>query len=130
VPIEQALGKHALVDMTMVIAEGHKFATCLIFPNLETVARMKKEQGMINATDEEFLKGKFVRKEIQELIGYVNEHLNHWEQLHDYRIITEPLTVQSGELTPSMKIRRAVVLKKYKALIDAMYAQYQEEAMI
>lgn len=127
VPIEQALGKHPLIDMSMVVADGHKFATCLLFPNSETVARMKSEQGMLGLSDDEFLQGHFVRKELEKLLGSVNEHLNHWEQLHDYRIIREPLTVQGGELTPSMKIRRDVVAKKYKALIDAMYAQYQEE---
>lgn len=130
VPIEQSLGRHPLVDMCMVVADGHKFATCLIFPNMETVARMKKEQKLAGLSDQEFLDSHYVHREVEKLIGSVNEHVNHWEQIRDFRIINEPLTIQSGELTPSMKIRREVVIKKYKALIDAMYAHYHEEVQL
>lgn len=128
VPIEQILGRHFLIEFSLVVADGHKFATCLLFPNLDAVLHTKKEMGLESQSVEEFLQGNYVRSQMDQLIGTVNEHVNHWEQIHDYRMINEPLTVQSGELTPSMKIRRNVVINKYKNLINEMYAQYQEEA--
>lgn len=130
VPIEQALGRHPLVDMCMVVAEGHKFATCLIFPNMETIERLKREEGLTRISNDEFMHSSYAKKEIATLLASVNQNLNHWEQIHDYRLIMEPLSIFNGELTPSMKIRREVVLKKYKALIDAMYAQYHEEVLL
>ena len=57
------------------------------------------------------------------LIDNINKHLNKWEQIRAFRFILSPLTVESGELTPSMKIRRDVVAQKYKALIDEMYPE-------
>ncbi len=128
VPIEQLLGKHALIDSSLVVADGHKFATCLLFPNMDAVMQTKKDLGLEAQSVDEFLQGKYVKSEMEKLIASLNEHLNHWEQLHDYRIINDVLTVQSGELTPSMKIRREVVLNKYHQLIHEMYAQHQEEA--
>lgn len=123
VPIEQAFGRCPLIDMSMVVAEGRKFASCLLFPNPDVLASMKVKKKMENFSNEEFLKSAYIRGEIEKLIAEVNKHLNHWEEVHAYRFILEPLTIQNGELTPSMKIRREVVAKKYSRLIDEMYEE-------
>ncbi|HEV8051654.1 MAG TPA: long-chain fatty acid--CoA ligase [Parachlamydiaceae bacterium] len=123
VPIEQALGRYPLIDMSMVVAEGRKFASCLLFPNLDVLKREKAKHKAENLSDEEYLKSDHIRKDINKLIHEVNNHLNHWEEIHAYRFILEPLTIQKGELTPSMKIRREVVAKKYGQIIDEMYEE-------
>lgn len=123
VPIEQALSRYPLIDMSMVIAEGRKFASCLLFPNLEVLKRMKDKNKTAQISDEAFLQSRFIQNEIDKLINETNKHLNHWEEIHAYRFVLEPLTIQSGELTPSMKIRREVVAKKYSRLIDEMYEE-------
>jgi long-chain acyl-CoA synthetase len=123
VPIEQALGHHPLIEMSMVVADGRKCASCLLFPNFEVLNRMKRERKTADLTDEEFLKSEPIQKEMKEHIREVNKHLNHWEEIHAFRFIIEPLTIQSGELTPSMKIRREIVARKYGHLIDEMYEE-------
>lgn len=123
VPIEQALGRYPLIDMSMVVAEGRKFTSCLLFPNFDVLVRLKKKKNAETLSDEEFLKSDYIQAEIDKLIKEVNKHLNHWEEIHAYRFILEPLTIQNGELTPSMKIRREVVAKKYSRLIDEMYEE-------
>lgn len=125
IPIEQALTRHALIDMSMVVADGRKFTSCLLFANAEALARMKAQQRATKMSDVEFLGSPFIRKEMDKLIENINRHLNHWEQIHQYRFIIEPLTIESGELTPTMKIRREIVANKYSKIIDAMY---QEES--
>lgn len=126
VPIEQALARNPLIDMSMVVAEGRKFTSCLLFPNMDALARMKSQKKADHISNEEFLKGDYVRGEIDSLVNELNKHLNHWEQIHGYRFILEPLSIQNGELTPSMKIRREVVAKKYSKLIDEIYEQETE----
>lgn len=121
VPIEQALGRHPLIDMSMVVAEGRKCASCLLFPNIDVLTRMKQEKEVKHLSDEEFLQSDNIQSEIKKHIKEVNKHLNHWEEIHAYRFILDPLTIQNGELTPSMKIRREVVARKYSRLIDEMY---------
>lgn len=123
VPIEQALSRYPLIDMSMVIAEGRKFTSCLLFPNPEVLKRMKNKNKAQQLSDEVFLKSQYIKKEIDKLIFETNKHLNHWEEIHAYRFILEPLTIQNGELTPSMKIRREIVAKKYSCLIDEMYEE-------
>jgi long-chain acyl-CoA synthetase len=126
VPIEQALAKYPLIDMSMVVADGRKFASCLLFPNMDILGRMKAQRKAENVSNEEFLKSDYVKGEIDKLLNELNKHLNHWEQIHGYRFILEPLSIQKGELTPSMKIRREVVASKYSKLIDEMYQEDQE----
>lgn len=120
-PIEQALATHPLIDMAMAVAEGRKFVAALFFPNRDQVALFKTQYGQTNLSDEEFLNSWAVQKEMEKHLNKINEHLNHWEQVHDYRFIMEAPSVENGDLTPSMKIRREALAKKYSALIDEIY---------
>lgn len=121
IPIEQALCRHRLIESAMVIAEGRKFTSCLLFPNMTTVNHMKVKYQVAELSDEMFLHHPIVMAEMENLLAEVNKHLNHWEQIRSYRFVIKPLTVKDGELTPSLKIKREVVIKKYSSLIDSMY---------
>lgn len=123
IPIEQAICRCPLIESAMVVADGRKFTSCLLFPNHEAIERLKDKYALKDVSDENFLKSDFIKRELEKLFESVNEHLNHWEQIHAYRFVMKPLTIKDGELTPSMKIRREVVAKKYSQLIDAMYPQ-------
>jgi len=120
-PLEQALCRNPLIETALIVAEGYPYVTCLLFSNHEHLLQSKKEQKAENQSDEEFVQSPFVRNEIDKLIENINQHLNLPQQIHGYRFILEPLTIKNGELTPSMKIRRAVVVKKYAQLIEEMY---------
>ena len=126
VPIEQALTHYPLIDMAMVVAENRKYTSCLLFPNLDLLHRIKTKQHAQNLTDEAFLQGIYIKGEMDKLLQEINKHLNHWEQIHNYRFILAPLTIEKGELTSSMKIRREVVANKYSDLIEEMYATNEE----
>lgn len=123
VPIEQELCKVPLIDMALVIGQGRKFASVLLIPDKDVLHSLKKIHNQEILGDEEFLEGEFVQGEMRTLISSINKHLNKWEQIHAFRFILEPLTVESGELTPSMKLRRDFVAKKYENLIDQMYLE-------
>lgn len=123
VPIEQALCKAPFIDMALVIADKRKFAAALLFPNFEILKVLKANQNQAHLSDEEFLKSIYIKDEMEKLLSKVNSHLNHWEQVHAYRFINQHLTIDAGELTPSMKIRREVVEQKFKDTINAMYEE-------
>lgn len=106
VPIEQALGKAPWIEIPMVIADNRKFVSCLIFPNAESLKKMNEAE---------------MKREVEKLIKSVNANLNEWEQIRDYRIVPYQLSVETGELTPSMKIKREIVEKKFSDLIDSIY---------
>ena len=121
VPIEQAIAGNKLVDMVMVVAEGKPFTTCLIFPDFENLKAVKLELGAEGADNGSFLDGEAARAYVKKTLDEVNAKLNHWEQVQKFRIIKAPISIDSGELTPTMKIRRHVVMEKCRAEIEAMY---------
>jgi long-chain acyl-CoA synthetase len=123
IPIEQALCKSPLIDMALVVADGRKFASALLFPDFDMLHVLKSVHNSKNLTDEEFLKSDTIKLEMETVLNSVNSHLNHWEQIHDYRFIPHSLSIEKGELTPSMKIKRDVVLKKYNDIIESMYRE-------
>jgi len=63
---------------------------------------------------------------MDKLIAELNIHLNHWEEIHGYKFISTPPTIEGGELTPTMKIRRNFVLKKYSDMINKIYVEEAE----
>lgn len=123
VPLEQELTKTPLVEFAMVVAEKEKFVSALIFPNFELVHALKKSQNSTQLTDEEFLKTDYIKREMDKLIEKINAHHNHWEKIHAYRFILSPPSIETGELTPTLKLRRENIVQKYKSLIDSMYPE-------
>lgn len=123
IPIEHALASAPYIDTAMIIADKRKFVSCLLVPNLEAIQRLKADSNNQQLTDEQFLDSAVVKKETQKFIDELNTHLNHWEQIRAFRFIPHELSIDRGELTPSVKIVRNVIETRYKDLIDAMYAE-------
>jgi long-chain acyl-CoA synthetase len=62
-----------------------------------------------------------VRAYVGSCVAQLNEGLNRWETIKDFRILDHDLTVEADELTPSMKVKRKVLEERYAALLDSMY---------
>lgn len=107
-PIEQALCRSPLIDSACVIAEGRKYTSCLLFISAENRRPIGKLHG-----------------EIQAHIREVNKLVDHWETIRAYALIRAVPSVDNGELTPTLKIRRHVVAEDYRDLIEALYDETQ-----
>ncbi|GAB2832374.1 AMP-dependent synthetase/ligase [Lentzea nigeriaca] len=94
-----------LVSNAVVIADGRNFASILLTLDPDAVSA---------GTDPHVT--------VQRAIDTVNAGLNRWETVKQYRILPRELSVEAGELTPSLKIKRAVVVKNYAALVDDIYS--------
>jgi long-chain acyl-CoA synthetase len=123
IPIEQSVKECEIIDTAAVIAEGRKFVSLLLFPDFENLESIKEARGKKEMSDDEFLSSQQVMKEISLLIDNINKKLNSWEKINQYRLIKEPVTVETEELTPTMKLRRHVIEKKYKKIIDEFYEE-------
>ena len=104
-PMEQALCRSALVDTACIIAEARKFSSGLLFLNHNAAS----------------LPSPKLHREIKQLIQQVNTDLDRWEKIHGYALLPEAPSIENGELTPTLKIRRHVVEEHYKDLIDRLY---------
>jgi long-chain acyl-CoA synthetase len=124
VPIEQELSKNRLIDFSVVFADERPFVVALLFPDYEmievykTYYKIKKDISL-----SEFFSLSRVNKEIKKLIKKTNKKLDKWQRVVDYKIIDKTLSIESGELTPSMKIRRKKIGELYDKQIDSLYSQ-------
>ncbi len=121
IPIEQALARHEIVDAAMVIADGREITTCLLFPDFDKLAEYKKLHGFEQYPDKDFFSSEWLENNIRDFIEDVNTHLHQCEKIRRFAIVDKPISVETGELTPTLKIRRWIIEKKYKSVIDKMY---------
>lgn len=123
VPIEQRLTEHPLIDMAMVIADGRKYPTALLFPSDDKLQMWLKSKGLPTTDLESFWKQESALKEVSDLIDEVNASISSWERIVRWKLLTELPTIDNGGLTPTLKIRRAVIETKYAALINSFYQE-------
>lgn len=121
--IEHMLSQHPLVELAMAVGEKKKYAACLLFPDFSAMKRVKKEQKLEELSDEEFLKTPYVKSEMENLLAKVNQKINSWEKLLNYRFILKVPTIEEGELTPTHKLKREIIHQKYHDEIESMYSE-------
>lgn len=122
-PIEKRLVESPFIEQAMVIGDGQKFASAYIVPNYSNLLEWSRKNApdIVNMSREEFLKQEVVLKKINSEIRVANQHFGNWEQIKKPIILTEEFTIESGELTPTLKMKRKVILEKYKNLFDDLY---------
>lgn len=123
--LENRLREKALVDQAMVVGEGKNYLTALIVPNFEALESWAKRNELAFATREDLLTRPEVRQEFDTLVGELNATLASFERIKTYVILPTEWTSESGELTPSLKIKRRVVVERYRDRIESLYTGAQ-----
>lgn len=116
--LESELKKSRFIEQVMVIGEGEKMPAALIQVAFEFVREWSKRHNHIIAditTDEKLL------KRIQKEIDLCNEKFGKWEQIKRFEITPDEWTTNSGHLTPTLKMRRKIILEKYNSLHQKIY---------
>ncbi|WP_341926418.1 long-chain fatty acid--CoA ligase [Nocardioides psychrotolerans] len=111
-----------LGSQMLVHAEGRNYATALVTLDPDALAQWAIAHGTPAEGYADQAADPAVRAYVQECLDEVNSRLNRWETIKGFRILDHDLSVESGELTPSMKVRRKVVEAAYAPLLDSMYA--------
>ena len=126
-PIESKLKVDALVGHAALIGDNRKFVSVLISPNFKELEGWAKKNGVNTADHTALAKDPKVQKLYQEMISKANTSLAHFETIKKLTVVPDEWTVEEGELTPSLKLKRRVILDKYKNQIDAMYGEGTRE---
>ena len=120
--IENQLKFDPLIADAMVVGDGRKYLTCLIIPNPENVGALAAATG-VNIDDlAELCRLPLVVDAIQTAIDAVSANFSRAEQIKKFRFMTTPLVPGSDEVTPTMKLKRDAMTRKYADLIEEMYA--------
>jgi long-chain acyl-CoA synthetase len=120
-PIEEALGRIPYVDSALAVADNRAYVVALLFPDPQKLAAFKKSVGLETLSDAELLKSDFLRTYTQDRIDAINAHLHHTERVERFVILDHPASIENGELTPTLKLRRFAVETMYADAIEEMY---------
>ena len=126
-PIEQMIKGSRFVNQVVLIGNSRKFASALIVPNFEQLESVAGEFGFDSSSPAGLCSSPKVLRLFEEEVDKYCEGLAQFETVKKVVLLEDELTVEGGELTPTLKIKRRVIDEKYKAIIDKIYDDAEKE---
>jgi long-chain acyl-CoA synthetase len=122
--LEDRLRAHPLISQTMVVGDGKPFIACLITLDEEALDAWKaRRPRLANASTADLIGDSELIAEIQGAVDEANKAVSRAESIRQFRVLPVDFTEENGYLTPSLKVKRAVVAKDFASDIDALYSQ-------
>jgi long-chain acyl-CoA synthetase len=120
-PIENKFKESPYIEQMMVIGENQKHASAYIVPAFALVKKWLKEQKIEPKNNQELIENKNVLKLIQDEVNKFNEQLGKVEQIKKFELIDHEWTTEGGELTPTLKPKRKIIMEKHENLFNKIY---------
>ena len=124
--IEIPLQSNPYIAQAMVIAEGKPYVSAVIVPNFETLMEKYEEfKNYLSLNIEEkkkLLETPFIKETFEKVVNDIQKEFASFEKIKKFKLLPEEFTIERGEITPTLKIKRKIILEKFKALIEGMYA--------
>jgi len=120
--IENLLKLQPHISQAVVIGDNRKYCVALVTLDPDEMARWATAHGLTFASGEEMATHPAVRELIEGEVAQVNRELASFESVKYFRILPRDLSVETGELTPSLKVKRKVMAERYRREIEEMYA--------
>ena len=111
-----------LASQFIVHGDGRNYVTALVTLDPDALTQWAESNGVAERDPSALARRDDIRAVVAAAVQELNSGLNRWETVKDFRILDHDLTVESGELTPSLKLKRRVVEKRYRDVLDEMYA--------
>ncbi|OYU56960.1 MAG: long-chain fatty acid--CoA ligase [Chitinophagaceae bacterium BSSC1] len=121
-PIENKLKESPFVEQVMVVGAERKFVGALIVPSFPTLKEWMREKNIPFTTAEDALHNPKVLELYRELVESFNNFFNHVEQIKKFELIPREWSIETGEMTPKMSLKRKVVMEKFKENVERIYA--------
>ena len=121
-PIENKLKESPFVEQVMVVGAERKFVGALIVPSFPTLKEWMREKNIPFTTVEDALHHPKVLELYRELVESFNNFFNHVEQIKKFELIPREWSIETGEMTPKMSLKRKVVMEKFKENVERIYA--------
>ena len=121
--IEGKFTESPFISTIMVVGENQKFAAALIVPNFDHLKTWCEENHIEFTNNTEVVKNKKVNDRYRKEVDTYNKHFGDYEKIKRFELLDHEWTIDDGEITPSLKIRRKIIAERYKDLIDGMFAE-------
>jgi long-chain acyl-CoA synthetase len=120
-PIENKLKESPFVEQVIVVGAERKFVGALIVPSFPTLKEWMREKGINFTTNEDVIHHPKVLELYRGLVESFNTYFNHVEQIKKFELLPREWSVETGEMTPKMSLKRKIVMEKFKDAVDRIY---------
>jgi long-chain acyl-CoA synthetase len=125
-PIENVFLASKYIDQFVLIGDRRMFLSALIVPDFEAVKEYADANKIVYKTEEDLVKNDDIYKLLQDDMGRFQKKLANYERVRKFVLLERPFTIENGEITPSMKVKRKVVEEKYGGVIERMYESLEK----
>lgn len=120
--IENKLKECRFIEQCMVIGEGQKFASALIVPNVDYLKEFCSQKNIVFTNLEEIVQNPQIKKEVQSFIRQMNKTLAPYEQIKREVILSKSWSIDGGELTPKLSMKRKVIMEQNKTIVEKIFS--------
>lgn len=120
-PIESKFRENFFIEQIMVVGESKKFVSALIVPAFPVLEQFAAENNITYSSREELISNPKVVAKYQSIVDELNPNFSHIEQIKKFKLLKSEWTPETGELTPTMKLKRKVINDTYHKEVDAIY---------
>lgn len=121
--LETLLPTDRYIEQVAIIGDQRKFVSALVVPNFDNLRQYAEEEGIQATTDADLAGSELIHQMISQRIDRMQEHLASYQQVKRFTLLSRPFSVENGELTNTLKLRRAVVNKNFRREIEEMYKE-------
>jgi long-chain acyl-CoA synthetase len=119
--LENKLKESPFIDATLIVGENKKFAAALVVPDFEYLKNWCQVKEIPYTTNKEMVQNPVIKKRFQREIDHHNTFFGDYEKIKKFHLIEHEWSVESGELTASLKLKRNLIKEKYAAIIEALF---------
>ncbi len=125
--IEETISSSKYVEQIIAIAsDDTQFVSALIVPNFEELSLFAQKNYLMDKTNNELIKEEIILKEVERDINSAQKNLAKYERVRKFALLEQPFTIETGELTPTLKPKRKIIENKYQYIIYAFYKNKSE----
>ena len=121
-PIENKLKESKFVEQVIVVGAEKKFVGALIVPSFAMLREWMRENNINYTTPEQAIQNPQVLNMFRDLVESFNKYFNHVEQIKKFELLPREWSIDSGEMTPKMSLKRKVIMEKFREPIERIYA--------
>ena len=121
-PIENKLKESPYIEQVIVVGAEHKFVGALIVPSFSNLKVWMQQQGLTFTSNEEVISNPKVLEMYKQVVEAINQNFNHVEQIKKFELLPREWSIETGEMTPKMSLKRKIIMEKYRDAIERIYA--------
>jgi len=119
--LENKFKESPYIEQMMVIGENERFPAALILPNFAAISAWCSRSNIAFTNNADMISNQRIIDKIQSVVDNFNKDFGNWEQIKKFELLTDDWTIDGGELTPKLSLRRKVILQKYKDQVEKIY---------